>query len=305
MLRHIKLLGKACWRSFDHGVFMNSKGAAYSSILTFFPGLIVAAWVLAVTNSTDQFIQQIEYALGAVLPPESRATALGYFTGHQQLSVRELFSAVTVMVMAASGVMISWMNFFRRAYDIAVNEWNFWEERGIAVLLVVFGLAPMVFALALVAFGDIIEQWLLLQLDREIGLYVLILWKLGRWTIAGVTSVTVIMLIYHWGLPRVQPWHRVLPGAIMSTLLWFPVTVGFGWYVTHYANYNRIYGSLGAGIALLVWLYIISIIILIGSEYNALACPRCVPGEPIEDLRVGDRRKGDRRRGKGGSEAIH
>src|SRR3954462_348265 len=140
MLKHLKLLGRASLRSFEHGVFMNSKGAAYSSILTFFPALIVAAWTMSATRSTDQFIQQIEYALGAVLPPESRATALAYFQGHQELSLKELSSAVTVMVLAASGVMTSWMNGFRRAYGIAENEWNFWEERGIALLLVIFGL---------------------------------------------------------------------------------------------------------------------------------------------------------------------
>ena len=266
MFRTLKHLGKAFWRSFEHGVFMTSKGAAYSSILTFFPGLIVAAWILGVTNSTEQFIHQIEYALGAVLPSESRATALAYFQGQQALPTRQIFSAVGVMLMAASGVMISWMNGFRRAYDIEGNEWSFWHERGIALLLVILGLAPMVFALALVAFGDIIEKWLLLQLNTDIGLYVLLLWKVGRWLISALTSITVIMLIYHWGLPRVQAWHRVLPGAIMATVLWFPVTIIFGWYVTHYANYNRIYGSLGAGIALLVWLYIISIIILVGAE---------------------------------------
>jgi membrane protein len=303
MFRHLKHLGRAFWRSFDHGVFMNSKGAAYSSILTFFPALIVAAWAMTVTNSTDQFMQQIEYALGAVLPPESRATALGYFQGHQQLSVRELLSAITVMVLAASGVMTSWMNGFRRAYDVEVNDWNFWEERGIALLLVLFGLGPMVFALGIVAFGDIIERWLLLQVDRDIGLYVLLLWKLGRWLLSGVTSVTVIMLIYHWGMPRVQAWHRVLPGAIMATLLWFPVTIGFGWYVTNYANYNRIYGSLGAGIALLVWLYIISIIILVGAEYNAMACPRCADAPEKEPITIGDRRKLERRKGAAATEA--
>lgn len=295
MLRDLKLLGKACLRSFHHGVFMNSKGAAYSSILTFFPALIVAAWLMSVTNSTDQFMNQIEYALGAVLPPESRATALAYFQGHQQLSLKELLSAITVMVLAASGVMTSWMNGFRRAYDIAENEWSFWHERWIALLLVIFGLAPMVFALGLVAFGDIIEHWLLMQLDRDIGLYVLLAWKLGRWLISAVTSVTVIMLIYHWGMPRVQSWMRVLPGAIMATFLWFPVTLIFGWYVTNYANYNRIYGSLGAGIALLVWLYIISIIILIGAEYNAMTCPRCAETTP-EPITIGDRRRNQRRR---------
>jgi membrane protein len=104
------------------------------------------------------------------------------------------------------------------------------------------------------------------------------------------------MLIYHWGLPRVQPWHRVLPGAVMATVLWFPVTIVFGWYVTNYANYNLIYGSLGAGIALLVWLYIISIIILIGAEFNALACPRQMLEQMPEEREAGDRRQGQRRR---------
>src|ERR1041385_5340440 len=288
MLKHLKLLGKASLRSFEHGVFMQSKGAAYSSILTFFPALIVAAWIMSVTGSTEQLIHQIEYALGAVLPPESRNTALAYFQAPHQLSFRELSSAITVMVLAASGVMTSWMNGFRRAYNIDENEWNFWEERGIALLLVLFGVAPMVFALVIVAFGDIIERWLLMQLNTDIQLYVLLLWKLGRWMLSGITSVTVIMLIYHWGLPRVQPWHRVLPGAFFATLLWFPVTIGFGWYVTNYANYNRIYGSLGAGIALLVWLYIISIIILVGAEYNAMACPRCVDPQADERLTIGD-----------------
>ena len=154
----------------------------------------------------------------------------------------------------------------------------------------------MAFALGLVAFGNIIERWLFNQLGRGIGFYVLLLWIGARWLISAITSVTVIMLIYHWGLPRVQPWHRVLPGAVMATVLWFPVTLVFGWYVTNYASYNRIYGSLGAGIALLVWLYILSIIILIGAEFNALACPRCAePGQPEERLE-GDRRQTQRRR---------
>ncbi|MCU1310861.1 MAG: putative ribonuclease [Candidatus Angelobacter sp.] len=295
MLRTLSLLRRAFWRSFQHGVFMVSKGAAYSSILTFFPALILAAWVMSVTNTTESFVHQIETALGAVLPPGSRTTALSYFRAHKKWPVREIISASTVMVFAASGVMISWMNGFRTAYGIQKNPWGFWRERAVAIFLVILGLAPMAFALFLVAFGNIIEIWLVMKLNRGIGLYVLLLWTAGRWLISAVTSVTVIMLIYHWGLPRVQPWHRVLPGAIMATVLWFPVTIVFGWYVTNYANYNLIYGSLGAGIALLVWLYIISIIILVGAEFNSVACPRALEKMPEERVE-GDRRQRQRRK---------
>jgi membrane protein len=65
-----------------------------------------------------------------------------------------------------------------------------------------------------------------------------------------------------------QSWKRTLPGAIMSTAMWFLTTLVFGWYVTRFANYSQVYGSLGAAIALLFWLYIISLSILCGAEFN-------------------------------------
>lgn len=75
-------------------------------------------------------------------------------------------------------------------------------------------------------------------------------------------------------VPRTQSWRRVLPGAALATLMWFGATLAFGFYVTRYANYTAIYGSLGAAIALLVWLYIVSIVALIGAEFNALVFPK-------------------------------
>ena len=66
-----------------------------------------------------------------------------------------------------------------------------------------------------------------------------------------------------------RPWHTTLPGAVMATAMWFLTTLAFGWYVTRFANYSEVYGSLGAGIALLFWLYIISLSVLCGAEFNA------------------------------------
>lgn len=66
-----------------------------------------------------------------------------------------------------------------------------------------------------------------------------------------------------------RSWHTTLPGAVMATAMWFLTTLAFGWYVTRFANYSEVYGSLGAGIALLFWLYIISLSVLCGAEFNA------------------------------------
>jgi membrane protein len=111
-----------------------------------------------------------------------------------------------------------------------------------------------------------------------------------RWTLALGTSVGVIAVIYHLGtdlsqhmrdelepmvrepwvmLRRDWSWRASLPGATFATALWFASTLSFGFYVTRFANYGRVYGSLGAAIALMVWLYIIALTILIGSEFNA------------------------------------
>lgn len=73
-------------------------------------------------------------------------------------------------------------------------------------------------------------------------------------------------------IPLVLPprsWRTVLPGAVMATAMWFLTTLAFGWYVTRFANYSEVYGSLGAAIALLFWLYIVSLSVLCGAEFNA------------------------------------
>ncbi len=72
-----------------------------------------------------------------------------------------------------------------------------------------------------------------------------------------------------WPVPRQWSWHRSFPGAALGTLLWFLATLLFGYYVTRFADYNRVYGSLGAGIALMIWLYLIALCVLAGAEFNA------------------------------------
>ena len=95
--------------------------------------------------------------------------------------------------------------------------------------------------------------------------------------------IAVIALIYHHAVPRTQPWHSVLPGATLATGMWLAATLAFGWYVGHYADYSLMYGSLGVGIALLVWMYIVSVIVLIGAEFNAMLFPRVLAERPQQE----------------------
>jgi len=275
----------AFWRAFQHDAFAVAKASAYSSILTFFPALLVVGSVLATSRRTQAYLQEISYALGRILPAGAN-TALAYLKGGSfQRPIGVLISASLITLWTGSGVMISWMEGFRNAYQLP-KIWGLFKERMIAFSLVILAGIPLTFATVLVAFGSRIETRILFGLGREFGLLILLMWTVIRWLIATLTSIAVIALIYHNAVPRTQPWHSVLPGATMATVLWFVATALFGWYLQNYADYSVIYGSLGAAIVLLVWMYMISLVILVGAELNALLFPRAMLGKELKEMPV-------------------
>jgi len=277
-----KLLRLSVWRAFQHDAFAVAKASAYSSILTFFPLLLVVGSVLATSRKGEAYLREISYALGRILPAGS-ATALAYLKGTTQRPVSLLVFTSLLTLWTASGVMISLMEGFRNAYQLP-KTWGLLKERLIAFSLVILAGIPMTFATILVAFGSRIETRILFHIGHEFGPYILLMWTAIRWMIALLTSIAVIALIYHNAVPRTQPWHSVLPGATLATAMWFGVTMLFGWYLQRYADYSIIYGSLGVSIALLVWMYMVSLVILIGAEFNAMIYPRAFLGKQLGEI---------------------
>jgi membrane protein len=270
--RFWRLFRLSIWRAFEHDAFGIAKASAYSSIFTFFPALLVLGSVMATINRGEVYLREISYALGTILPAGS-STALSYLRGSVDRPVGLLITTSLLTIWSASGVIISWMDGFRRAYQLP-KTWGLVQERLIAISLVFMAGLPLSFATILVAFGSRIEMRILFLLGHEFGPLILLLWGAIRWTIAILTSIAVIQLIYHNAVPRTQPWHSVLPGAVLSTAMWLLSSALFGWYLQHYTDYSVIYGSLGVGIALLVWMYLISLVVLIGAEFNAMLFPR-------------------------------
>jgi membrane protein len=277
--RFWRLFRLSIWRAFEHDAFGTAKASAYSSIFTFFPALLVLGSVVATLNRGEVYLREISYALGTILPAGS-STALSYLRGSTDRPVGLLISTSLLTVWSASGVITSWMDGFRRAYQLP-KTWGIIKERMIAFSLVFMAGIPMTFSTILVAFGSRIEMRILFLIGHEFGPLILLLWGAIRWAIAIMTSIAVIQLIYHNAVPRTQPWHTVLPGAVLATAMWLISTALFGWYLQHYADYSVIYGSLGVGIALLAWMYLISLAVLIGAEFNAMLFPRCLTKVPL------------------------
>jgi membrane protein len=239
-------------------------------MVSLFPALIVAAAVVSLLPDTAPLRFQLSAFFDRILPPDVSPLLEGYFVDapHSPRSTHALIAAFVVSLIGASSVIATLMEGVRRANDLPPDCWTFWQRRSRAVLLVPLSLVPFLLATTLVVFGQFFTSWISVHLIPSARTPFYTLAQLIRWAVALTASVVIVALIYHLGAPLRQSWKRVMPGAIVSTAMWFPSTLIFGWYVTRFANYSQVYGSLGAGIALLFWLYIISLSVLCGAEFN-------------------------------------
>ena len=240
-------------------------------MVSLFPALIVAAAGIALLPYTLPLRAAAGDFFDQVLPESTLPLLTGYFAASPdgRHTTRALILAVIVSITGASSVIATLMEGIARANGLPSDCWTFTQRRGRALLLVPLSLVPLSLATVLVVFGQFFTAWLALHLATGMQPAFFAAALAVRWTVvlAGVVGLT--SLIFHFGTPMQQRWYRTLPGAIAATFLWFVSTLAFGWYVTRFANYSQVYGSLGAGIALLFWLYLVSMSLLVGAEFNA------------------------------------
>jgi len=265
-----RLLARAIMRALDHDCVNIAQSAAYSAMVALFPALIVAAAIVTLLPDSAPLRFQLAAFFDRILPPDVSPILQSYFdtSPHNSHSVRALALAAIVSLIGASGVIATLMEGIRRAYQLPEDCWTFWQRRIRALILVPLSLVPFAIASLLVVFGHLMTIWLGTHALDSMRIAILALIVFLRWSIALIVSVGLIALLFHAGTPKRQSWPSVLPGAIVATVLWFLTTLAFGWYVTRFANYSQVYGSLGAGIALLFWLYIICLSVLCGVEFN-------------------------------------
>jgi membrane protein len=284
MLRYLNYLRQTGQGAWTNDVLGQAKGAAYSAILSFFPALIVLTAVVSYAPDTDTLMGNLSAAFVRILPPGVAPIMIAFMQPGSGRPLRLILTSVVATLLSASGVMTTLMESFRRAYDLPLTLWSGWRRAGIAFALVPLSIIPLSLSSVLVIFGHQIGQWLMLNSGQSLLTSVLFLQTVLRWVVAVLTSIAVLTIIYHVGVPRTQSWRCVLPGSVLSTAIWFPSTILFGWYVTRYANYTLVYGSLGAAIALIVWLYIIMISIMIGAEFNAQLFPKAINEPDVRSM---------------------
>jgi membrane protein len=266
------LFRQACISAYEDNCFGIAKGAAYSSLLAFFPVLASIGAILASVNA-ESIVRVFSRLLFEVVPPGTQDLVRYQLTVRGQRPVSLIVVATLLSAWAASGAMISLMEGFQAAYLLPSGR-PFLKERGVALLLVFIAALPAIGSSALIVFGARIEQsmigWLGLLPREDIRTWVVLVFGALRYIVALIATVFVTALLYWIGPNRPIRFRAVWPGAFLATVLWLAATSGFAWYVRNIANYNVLYGSIGAVIALLVWMYLLALITLLGGEYNAV-----------------------------------
>lgn len=266
------------WRAFRRalvGVYQNgalgySKGAAYSALLSFLPVLTATTAILVQLNA-EAVSRRVTSVFFRVAPPGVEELVRFQVAERGSRPTVLPVAAALLAVWAASGVMISLIEAFHAAYR-KPDRRNVFHKRLVAMALVTTTVLPIIGATTLMILGDRLENWLVHTLGflpasqaLEGGL---------RWLTRIVRYFTIIstVLIVTAGLYRFGPQmprgRRIWPGAVLASILWFPITLGFTWYVRNIANYNVLYGSIGAVIALCVWMYLLALTAITGCEYN-------------------------------------
>lgn len=278
----------------EHDVLNVAQAAAYSAVLALFPALIVIAALIGMLPASLPLRAQLGIFFARILPSDVLPLLAQYFSvTHPSQTAGALLGSLVVGLVGAGNVMATLMEGFRRAHGLPLVPGSFLRRRIRALVLVPLSILPMAAASALVVFGNSLTRWLAMALPGSLQAPFTLLALLVRWAIALGGSTAILLVIYHLGTDlttgmreRVEPYRRKLyepwgglhhqwtwqlsfPGAALATMLWFLSTLLFGYYVTRFANYNRVYGSLGAGIALMVWLYLIALCVLAGAEFNA------------------------------------
>lgn len=265
------LLRRAFVSAYEDNCFSIAKGAAYSALLAFVPVLtsLTAILVRANAESVSRILSEF---LFEVVPPGSEELVRFNFTVRGQRPTWLLVVATLISVWAASGAMISLMEGFQAAYRLPSGR-PFLKQRAVAALLVFIAAVPAVGASLLILFGNRTEaaivHWIGRSGDSDLRGGVALIGKLVRYLVALGTTVLVTGFLYYSGPNRPMRLRSVWPGASLATALWLLATLAFAWYVRNIGNYNVMYGSIGAVIVLLIWMYLLAAIALLGCEFNA------------------------------------
>jgi membrane protein len=263
------LAHRVSYEIFKDNVFGRAAELAYFFLFSLLPLLLVLSNLLGLVSDGRRIQQDMLRYFSSVMPWTAYrllATTLDQVvrsSGGAKLSLGILITLAT-----ASNGMVAIIEGLNTAYE--VKEGRSWWKRRVVALALTLGLAILtITALAMVLYGTDFGGFLTTQLG--FGRMFESAWRVVQWPLVAAFVLLAFTLVYRFA-PNVkdQRWHWILPGAVVAFLLWLLASFGLRLYLQLFNSFPAMYGSLGAVMVLMLWLYLFGTAVLIGGEVNSI-----------------------------------
>ena len=253
---------------------------AYNAMLALFPAILA---VLTAIGLFEESLQSTFRALASQLSevaPDQALQVIRDFTKSINLTKNSsLFSlSFVVAIWAASGALSAAMNALDQIHEIPLKEVRpFWKAKLISLGLTIGSILLLVIA----SFIVFISDWVVRMVVHQSGVSLLLtIWRLLSWPLALGIVATAFGYIYRFGPSRWSQGTPIMPGAFLAAISWAVLSALFRLYVANFGNYNKVYGAVGAVIVLMLWLYMTSLVLLLGDQLNVTV------GEAIQQAKA-------------------
>jgi membrane protein len=242
----------------------------YYSVLALFPALLVLVALLGLVGQYPQTTNSLLDIIGKLGP----SSAVDTFRQPIEGVVQSKGGAGALLGVGLLGALWSASGYIGAFFRASNIVWDIEEGRPVWKLLPLRVVVTLVgvLAVAVVLIGLVLTGPLAQAVGDVIGLgsTAVTVWNIAKWPVLLGIVITIISVLYYIA-PNVKhpKFSWVTPGGIVAVLVWIVASVGFAFYAANFASYNKTYGSLGAMIVFLVWLWITNLAILFGAELNA------------------------------------
>ena len=240
---------------------------AYNFMLAIFPAILFL-FTLIPYIPIDHFQDQLMSLIALVLPIEAyiavKSTLVDIVSN--QNSKLLSFGFAFALIFATNGVHTLMQAFNKSSLIIETRPW--FKQRLVALYLTLLIFFALIFGLVIMTIGEYIFGVLKSELRFKDSFWIYIL-NLARWFILIILYFVTIAVMYRYGPANAKKWKFFSAGSWMATILAVISFWGFSYYINNFGNYNKLYGSIGTLIVLMIWLYLNSLIILVGFELNA------------------------------------
>lgn len=283
----LKELGKRTIKEFkDDEVPELAAGVAYHAIFAIPPMIIFLITLAALFDQVTS--ADVAGRLSELINERAPQDTQEMLTSLVDSAIADVSGGVASFGVAISAVIALWsgsngvstiVRAFNRAYDVKEDR-PFIKKKLISIGLTVLMGVLLILAFTMFVFGQQIGSWAAEQMG--LGSAFELTWNILRWPLAVVFIMFMLAVLYYLGPNVEQSFQWISPGSIIATLLWIAVVFGFKFYVT-YANPGSAYGAVGGVVVLLFFLYLSSIVFLVGAEVNAVL-QRRYDEQTVEDL---------------------